>query len=304
MRSFIVMQGDTYPEEKDLGIIWTPQLDRRGMKQHSWERMKEVETGDRIFHYVKGEIVAISIVREGCTLSSKPAAAQMNFSDEEGYLVNLEYFELDSSLKIRENFTQISPVLPVKYSPFQEDTTGNHGYLYPCNEELAIKLLDLISERNIYLVNEEQLEFSIDVIRSTEHDALIPVIVETESELKAKIRMGLEKVRKEMLPLWQCKCALCDIDLSELLTVSQSKPWKDSTNHEKADPYNGVLLCSNHAALYNNGLIAFDGQGRLHISLEINQEDYLKYGLTAGTKIMVHPENKIYFKWHKKNIFR
>lgn len=105
------------------------------------------------------------------------------------------------------------------------------------------------------------------------------------------------------MSLWGCKCALCDIDLPELLKASRSKPWKDSTNEERNDPYNGILLCSNHDALYENGKIAFDGQGRLHISPEINEEDYQKYCLLTKKKIKLNQDNKVYFKWHKRNIW-
>jgi putative restriction endonuclease len=299
------MQGHTYQEEKQLGIIWSPQQDKGGFVPHSWKRMTEVSEGDRVFHYVKGNIVAVSIANEGCVAGRKPSIMQSHERwNDEGYLVKLEYHELDKPLSIREHFNEIAPLLPVKYSPFQQDANGNQGYLYPCNEELAIKLLELISETNIYQVSEEQLEFGIDEVKRTEHNTLIPVITETESEAKTKIRLGQQKFRKKLIPLWDGACALCGIHLPELVRASHSKPWKDSSNEERLDPYNGVLLCCNHDALYDHGLIAFDGQGRLHISSIINEEEYKKYELNPKTKIKLHPENKVYFKWHKKHIFR
>ncbi len=305
MNNFIVMQGQTYHEDKELGIIWSTKWDRGGNINHSWERMTEVKEGDRVFHYVKGNFVAISIASEDCKEASKPSSTPSHHREkDEGYLVNLEYHELDVPINVRDKFTEISPLLPIKYSPFQQDGNGNQGYLYPCNEELAIKLLELISESNIYRVSEEQLEFAVEDIRRTEHNTLIPVIAETESEEKTKIRLGQQKFRKGLLPLWEGKCALCGIDLPELLKATHSKPWKDSTNEERLNPYNGVLLCCNHDALYTNGFIAFDGQGRLHISSLVCEEDYLKYGLKPRTKIKIHSENKVYFKWHKRNIFK
>lgn len=298
------MQGHTYQEEKDLGIIWSPQQDKGGNVPHSWQRMKEVQKGDRIFHYVKGLIVAISVANDNFQNAPKPSIMQNHSKwNDEGYLVNLEYHELDVPLNVRSSFNEILPLLPIKYSAFQQNGDGNQGYLYPCNEELAIKLLDLISDLNIYQVDQEQLELSIDNVRRTERNTLVPVIAETESEVKTKIRLGQQKFRKYLTPLWDHKCALCSIDLPELLRASHSKPWKDSTNEERLDPYNGVLLCCNHDALYDKGLIAFDGQGRLHISSVICNEDYLKYGLVSSAKIQIHSENKVYFKWQKRNIF-
>ncbi|MCM3671048.1 HNH endonuclease [Mesobacillus maritimus] len=305
MNSFIVMQGQSYQEDIELGIIWVPLQDKGGLVPHSWKRMEEVSKGDRVFHYVKGNIVAISIAEEECVIGKKPTLMENeDHGNEEGYLVKLDYHELDQPLNIHEYFHEICPLLPVKYSPFNQDANGNQGYLYPCNEELAIKLLEILIETNIYQVSEEQLEFGIDEVKSTEHNTLIPVITETESEAKAKIRIGQQKFRKELFPLWNDRCALCGIDLPQLVKATHSKPWKDSTNEERVDPYNGVLLCRNHEALYDHGFITFDGQGRLHISPMISEEEYGKYELNPMTKIELYPENRDYFKWHKKHIYK
>jgi len=299
------MQGHTFQQEKDLGVIWSPQQDKGGNVPHSWKRMMEVKKGDRIFHYVKGNIVAISIASEDCKLSSKPSTLHDHTNwNNEGYLVKLEYYELDVLVNIKNKFNLISSLLPIKYSPFQRDANGNQGYLYPCNEELAIKLLELISELNIYQIDDKQLELSIDHVRSAEQNKLITVISETESEVKTKIRLGQQRFRKDLFSLWGSKCALCEINLPQLLRASHSKPWKDSKNEERVDPYNGLLLCCNHDALYDKGYITFDENGILHISPLIEGEDYSKYNINSNMQINYYPQNRSYFKWHKKNQFQ
>ena len=45
MQSFIVMQGQTYQEEKELGMIWSREQDSGGSLQHSWLRVKDVNMG-------------------------------------------------------------------------------------------------------------------------------------------------------------------------------------------------------------------------------------------------------------------
>ena len=305
MQSFVVMQGQTYLEEKELGIIWSLQQDSSGKERHSRLRMIEVNEGDRIFHYVKGNIVAISVAKTGCQMASKPSTMQNQERwNEDGYLVEVDYLELEVPVNVRSKFEAILPLLPIKYSPFQTDANGNQGYLYPCNDELAIKLLELIGDLNIYQVDEEQLELAIGTVVRTERNTFIPIITETESELKTKIRLGQQKFREGLLPLWDHKCVLCEIELPALLRASYSKPWKDGTSSERVDPYNGVLLCCNHDALYENGFIAFDGQGRLHISSQIAEEDYEKYSMHSLMKIARTEENKPYFKWHIRHLFK
>ncbi len=305
MQSFIVMQGQTYQEEKELGMIWSRKQDNGGNLQHSWLRVKDVKIGDRIFHYVKGNLVAISVAKTECQIAQRPSTTPNHDQQGDyGYLVELDYHELEVPIHVRSRFDVILPHLPIKYSPFQTDGNGNQGYLYPCNEELCIKLVELISDANIYQIDDEQLELAINPVRQTEHNPFIPMLTQTETEVKTKIRLGKQKFRRALLPLWAQKCALCEIELLELLRASYSKPWKDSTDFERVDPNNGVLLCSNHHALYKNGLIAFDGQGKLHISTRIPEEDHEKYSVRLKMKIARTEQNKPYFKWHKKNVFK
>lgn len=301
MKFYIVMQGRTYIEEKEKSVIWSHQIDKSGQTPHFWERMKDVKQGDAIFHYVKGEIVAVSIAQSNCYEAKNPYDAD---SDVVGFTVDTAYEELTKPLHVKENFHTIMPVLPIKYSAFQENGDGNQGYLYPCNDMLAIKLLELISDLNIYEEDNEQLEFAIGMIASKERNTLAPVLIETEAEAKVNIRKGQQKFKKGLAPLWDNHCALCGIELAALLRASHSKPWKDSTDEERLDVYNGLLLCCNHDALYDQGYIAFDGTGKIHISSEIEETDYGKYGIHAKMRVNRREENKKYFKWHKKHIFK
>ncbi|WP_438317434.1 HNH endonuclease [Sporosarcina sp. FA9] len=305
MQSYIVMQGRTYDEEKELGVLWSLQRDSIDNVHHFWERMKEVNEGDRIFHYVKGDIVAISVAKSGYREEQKPTNISLPGSENaKGYLVEVEYHELDKPLTVEDSFDEILPLLPIKYSAFQENANGNQGYLFPCNEELSIKLVELIADLNIYEIDEQQLEFVMGTVQKMEHDFLIPILAETESETKTKLRLGHQRFRNELLPLWNDQCALCKVELPELLQASYAKPWKDCTTKERINPNNGILLCRNHDALYQNGFIAFDGTGKIHISSRIPEEDYEKYGLAKRMTVNRTEKNKPFLKWHKKHMFK
>ena len=304
MNSFIVMQGETYQEERNAGVLWTPQIDKSGMVPHSWNRMQELKKGDIVFHYVKGSFVAISRVREDCHKGTKPRNPDEQQSGiEDAFVAHTVYRELENPLSVKEFFAEIEPLLPVKYSAFQEDASGNSGYLYPCNEELAMKFLELISSLNIFTIEVEQLELSMEVIKKTEHNPLLGLIEEAELEIKTKMRRGKEQFRESLLPQWNGECPLCGIAIEEVLKATHAKPWKDSSDSERLDPFNGILLCANHAALYSAGYIAFTGGGRLHISSRIPEEDYPVYRLRKNLKVPVSPEHAPYLRWHKRIVF-
>lgn len=304
MNAYIVMQGETYHEEKNAGLIWAPETDKAGMVPHSYQRLMEVKKGDRIFHYVKGAIVAISVVKGAFKKERKPfEEGSPEKESAVGYLVQVEYRELENPLSIKECLDDISSLLPVKYAAFKEDGTGNPGYLYPCNEELAIELLEGISRLNVYVPEAEQLELAMEVVRVTEHNPLITLIAETIMEMKTKIQRGQLQFRKSLLPLWHKECPLCGMDIDAALKAGYAKPWKDSTDAEKINPYNGLLLCNNHEAMFTAGLISFTAGGKLHIAQQIPEERYAEYGLKKGKKISVYTDNGEFFRWHKREIF-
>lgn len=73
-----------------------------------------------------------------------------------------------------------------------------------------------------------------------------------------KSRVGQAKLRKRVLANYQTKCALCDIDTKELLVASHIKPWSKSSQQERVDPTNTILLCRLHDGLFENGHLSLD----------------------------------------------
>lgn len=292
MNQYIVMQGNTYEEDREAGMIWTDQKDRGGKTPHSWKRIEEVQKGDQIFHCVHGEILAISVADENYIKAG------------DRYFVKLNYFELPKPLVIKEVIHKISEFLPIKYSPFRKSGDGNQGYLFPCNEQLALTLLGLIQNNHIDSVGQEQLQLAIETVIQKEQDVLTPMMAEMEMDLRAKIRQSAENFKRHVAPLWDEQCALCGIELPALLEAAHSKPWHECTLDERMDAYNGLILCKNHATLYTNGYIAFDGTGSILISERIPSIDFGKYDVHVRMKVLRKEENKRYFRWHRKNIFR
>lgn len=299
MRSFIVMQGETYEEDKDLGVIWSPIYDKAGLEPHFWSRMKQVQKGDILFHYVKGAIVSISIAQSDCVEKTKPVLFRLQ-TEEKGHVVYIKYLTLDIPLIIRDFWQEIYPLLPTKYSAFQEDGSGNGGYLYPCNEEMTLafsRIIRTLNKKNA----EEQLSLSIDAIQLT--NPLFTLLDHIDEVVKKQIQQEQSLFFERQRTLWHDQCPICDINLPKMLRSTHAKSIKDSLLEEKNDPYNGILLCANHAILYEEGLITFDGSGKLHISHQITPKEYSRYQLLANKKIMINPENKTYFRWHKRYHF-
>lgn len=301
MSNYIVMQGETYEEDKDLGVIWSPIYDKTGIEQHFWARMRKVKKGDCIFHYVKGAIVAISIAQSDCKEGVKPVLFRIH-TEAKGHVVHVKYFPLEYPLIIRDYWKTIQPLLPTKYSAFREDGSGNGGYLYPCHEELALQFSKLIRSLNKTNSIEEQLSLSIDAVQQT--NPLFNLLDRLDNQLKKNLEHDESNFFEQQIKLWNGTCPICGIHHSNMMKAIHVKSMKESILEERKDPFNGILFCSNHAVLYEEGLIAFDGRGRLHISQRISPKEYSNYQLKEGQKIELYPENKTYFRWHKRYCYQ
>ena len=125
-------------------------------------------------------------------------------------------------------------------------------------------------------------------------------ISETQKELLTFARIGQGKYRKDLIGLWG-KCSVSECNMTDLLIASHIKPWSESSNEEKLDPYNGLLLLPNYDKLFDKHLISFDDDGRIIISPQIKKEEYKVLGISPKDKLFkIFDENKPYLKIHRE----
>ncbi len=111
------------------------------------------------------------------------------------------------------------------------------------------------------LLSEHGSNEAIDLIQDlTELER--EVADETEREVLAKARIGQGKFRAELISKWGKGevCALTSVGVPEMLIASHIKPWRESSNQERLDPMNGVLLVSHADRLFDKYLMSFENQ--------------------------------------------
>lgn len=126
----------------------------------------------------------------------------------------------------------------------------------------------------------------------------------TEQEAVAKVRVGQGYFRDLLINKYSCRCALCNISTESMLMASHIKEWASSTDDEKLDENNGLLLCAHHDALFDKHLITFDNDGRVQISPTLSAQEQLDLGLTALPSITVTPEMLPYLAVHQSKLKR
>ena len=149
---FFVFQGSTYAQESRGGYIWAPITNKSGSSVHHWNRLLEVRAGDIILHGCDGYIKAISIARDSCYECNQPNDFQEDLWEREGRRVDCDYVELRHPIKTIAYRDSIVKTAGVKYSPFKSDGTGNMGYLFEINRELAHLFVSESVQYNSYLL--------------------------------------------------------------------------------------------------------------------------------------------------------
>lgn len=137
--NYLVYQGKTFAEEIFHRVIWAP-ISPAIHSIHHWDRLKDLKIGDRIFHCVNGEIVAISIVKSQAQLAQAPTMESPlppPAGPPLGYSVRCKYTRYYKPLELTYYRDKTKELGQYKYSPFDKDGLGNQGYLFPLCNELA-----------------------------------------------------------------------------------------------------------------------------------------------------------------------
>ena len=81
---------------------------------------------------------------------------------------------------------------------------------------------------------------------------------------KVKVRGVAQRVFKEALLLaYEQQCAICKLSFYQALDGAHIVPWAQSTDGQRLDPRNGLLLCTLHHRLFDRGLITIDARDRV-----------------------------------------
>jgi putative restriction endonuclease len=127
---------------------------------------------------------------------------------------------------------------------------------------------------------------------------------DTEVERIVSSRRGQGKYRKDLILIWG-KCSVTGCEQLDLLKASHIKPWRDSNNFERLDPYNGLLLTPNLDALFDSGAITFDSRGKIVISSLLDNKTCTTMGLDRSEKLSTINDNcERYLEYHREFIFQ
>lgn len=132
-------------------------------------------------------------------------------------------------------------------------------------------------------------------------ELVIPTSTEKEGTYNQRIGQGA--YRKSLILRWNGRCAVTGVKKREILRASHIKPWADSTNEERLDVNNGILLSPTYDALFDRHLISFEDNGSIILSDKVDNQDYDRLHVRASDKIGGLSEgNFTYLKNHRSKL--
>ena len=128
----------------------------------------------------------------------------------------------------------------------------------------------------------------------------------TETEALVRQRVGQELFREMLMEYWGGCCAVTGLDVPELLRASHAKPWKDSTDDQRLNVYNGLLLAVHFDALFDRGLMTFDDDGGPLFSpcLPAEAKRLLIGSMDPDRRVRLMDAHLAYFAHHRQHVFR
>lgn len=305
MKFWWVNHKQTYKEEVEGGYIWSPKTRADGGKNQAYINLTLTQPGDVVFSYAGGEIRAIGRVSAACSEAPKPdfGDAGANWSNM-GWRVAIDWTRLNKGIAPKSHLDVIAPLLPHKHSPIQASTgNGNQGcYLAALSHDLGMFLVDL-AEWPLGTSPDDVVSALADSTDEIEHQIRqSDVLTTTEKRQLVRSRRGQGLFRVRAIALG-ARCCLTGVDDVSLLTASHIKPWRDSTNQERLDGHNGLMLAPHVDRLFDRGLISFGASGEVIFISDAVRSVARQWHLQSQSLNRFTPAQEAYLSYHRERVF-
>jgi putative restriction endonuclease len=135
------------------------------------------------------------------------------------------------------------------------------------------------------------------------HESELVTLADTERQAVTKARIGQGTFRQNLLEMWE-GCAVTDVRLPNVLRASHIKPWRFSSNSERLNPYNGLLLLPQYDELFDKGLISFNETGEILRSRALDAVEPTKLGINVNDRLRsISKKHQAFLEYHRNEVF-
>jgi hypothetical protein len=322
VRYWWVNQNQTFRQEIEGGYLWSPKRNKNDHRNPFYEFMREVAPGDAVLSFCDTRIAALGIISGYCRESPKPeefGIAGTNWS-QIGWRVSVRWQRLSKAIRPKDHIARLRPHLASKYAPLTPEGNGLQSvYLTEISRGLAWALFALIGaeaqqvadvgkevsriERDSPAPERDIEEWERRVEADINSDAAIP---QTERTALVQARRGQGLFRDNVRSIERA-CRITRVALPEHLIASHIQPWRDSSNEERLDGENGLLLTPTVDHLFDKGFISFENTGQLIVSPVADPVSLKRMGIDRDARVNVGAFSRgqrEYLEFHRENVLR
>ncbi len=127
---------------------------------------------------------------------------------------------------------------------------------------------------------------------------------ETEGERAQKFRIGQNIFRAALMEYWNGSCPLSGISSLDLLKASHMMPWSEcTTDAQRLDVHNGLLLSALWDAAFDAGLATFDEAGVVLTSARLEGAALEALAIDKVPRLVLRDEHQPYLAYHRSHIW-
>lgn len=202
----------------------------------------------------------------------------------------------------------------------QDQIKGNRGYVnckrrkrksitgYDWVREILLPFVSYVSIMKVQKINSQEILFYWRPFADFTQMASMQFYAQNYGKKKLKAETGRRRKQlqyREMLYQEFTHCPFSKIDDFRLLVASHIKPYAVSTNSEKADPDNGLMLSPLYDKLFDRGFVSFEDDGTLMISDWLSEENKNRIDFNyLIDDLKLNDKRRSYLEYHRNNVFK
>ena len=274
-RYWWVNNKQTYKHEVPGNYLWSPVTKSNGGQSVFYDNMKRVRPGDIVFSFAGAQIRAVGVCEAPALFLPKPLefGAAGNTWGEDGWKLPVQFSELAHPLRPKNVMGILRPLLPKKYSPIQGSGDGNQGaYLAEIPGDMALAVIELLGAQWASLSSLTSMINNSPEFVQEESESSAAVAIKNRTDIGETRKLQLVQSRRGQgiyrsnLERFEKICRVTGVSDVQHLRASHIKPWRASTDFEKLDGNNGLLLSPHIDHLFDRGFISITDDGNLLLS--------------------------------------
>jgi len=117
-------------------------------------------------------------------------------------------------------------------------------------------------------------------------------------------RCGQGRFRRDVMKRWGAVCAVTGCTVVDALRASHILSWRDSSNAQRLDPDNGLLLVASIDALFDKALISFGEDGAMLVAPSLSRTDQKVLAVPRALRKPPTQKQRTYLAGHRKRFDR